>query len=233
MNFEKDNSKKKYYWLVLTVLLIGGCYLYLQQRNEEQSATNTLPMYGGVEKTAKQKAADEKLIQDAIEEMGSREEAAKLAVERGWEFYYNGDSDTAMKRFNQAWLLDSNNPDIFWGFGVIVGSQGQDDEALRMFNLGLEIDPDNTMLMCNVAYAYTNKAITNLDEKDFYLNKAIGYFEEANLIDSEVAYCHSVWAVTLFHQGGYDEAADHVNKTIALGGDLDPNFLRDLAEKQN
>lgn len=240
INLDFKQSSKNIWKIVVPIIIVaiigGGIYWWQKsadetEQQESQVAINTLPMYGGVEKTAEQKAADEKLIQGAIEEMGSREEAAKLAVERGWEFYYSGDMDTAMKRFNQAWLLDSSNPDIFWGFGLIVGSQGQDDEALRMFNLGLEIDPDNTMLMCNVAYAYTNKAITNLDKKDFYLNEAIKYFDKANSIDSEVAYCHSVWAVTLFHQGLYDEASNHVDKAMILGGNLDPIFLRDLAGK--
>lgn len=231
---------KSIWKIVIPVIIVGivggGIWWWksakkAEPQNEEQPAINTLPMYGGVKKTAEQKAADEKLIQDAIEEMGSREEAAKLAIERGWEFYYNGDLDTAMKRFNQAWLLDPNNPDVFWGFGVIVGSQGQDDEALRMFNLGLEIDPDDTILICNVAYAYTNKAITDLSKKDFYLNEAIKYFDKADSIDPEVAYCHSVWAVTLFHQGLYKEASNHVNKAIMLGGSPDPIFLRDLEKK--
>src|SRR2546428_13216482 len=70
---------------------------------------NQLPMYGGREKTEEMKKADGKLL-DTIQKLGlSREEGAKKAVESGWGFFDNTDLATAMKRFNQAWLLDPEN----------------------------------------------------------------------------------------------------------------------------
>ena len=30
------------------------------------------------------------------------------------------DTKTVMKRFNQAWLLNTNNPQAYWGFGIIL-----------------------------------------------------------------------------------------------------------------
>ncbi len=59
---------------------------------------------------------------------------SKDAAKLGWKYFYNGDPDTAMKRFNQAWMFDRKNPEAFWGFGVIMGqraTQSDPEKNLR------------------------------------------------------------------------------------------------------
>ena len=46
--------------------------------------------------------------------------AARKAIKRGWKHLKKRDYDTAMRRFNQAWLLDPDNPDIQHGFAVVL-----------------------------------------------------------------------------------------------------------------
>ena len=42
---------------------------------------------------------------------------SKSVSDIGWKYYYEGDLDTAIKRFNQAWMFDRESVDAFWGFG--------------------------------------------------------------------------------------------------------------------
>ncbi len=64
----------------------------------------------------------------------------------GWTFYGRGDRSTAIKRFNQAWLLDADNQLALWGFAVISRDRGKLDDALRFYELALEQGPGQAKL---------------------------------------------------------------------------------------
>lgn len=56
-------------------------------------------------------------------------------------FLNEGKFDNALACFEQALLLDENNPEL-WNFkGVTLRSLGRYQEALECFNKSLEIDP--------------------------------------------------------------------------------------------
>jgi hypothetical protein len=100
---------------------------------------NELPMFGGFEKTAWQREADEKFVKVALSTSGgSYEAAAEKYAQMGWNFYYRGDRTKAIKRFNQAWLLDADNQHALWGFAVISVERGKIEEAIRFYDLAIE-----------------------------------------------------------------------------------------------
>ncbi len=81
------------------------------------------PFYGCVEKNAAMRAADEKFLAQ-VEQIGkTREQAAERAILRGWQFVRRGDMASAMRRFNQAWLLVPGNPDSLHGFAAVLASR--------------------------------------------------------------------------------------------------------------
>ena len=80
---------------------------------------NELPMFGHIQKTADQKRANTRYIKYMTEGGRSREAAADSAARVGWNMFYQGDCSTAVKRFDQAWLLDPKNQLALWGFAVI------------------------------------------------------------------------------------------------------------------
>jgi hypothetical protein len=86
---------------------------------------NELPMYGHIQKTADQKRADTRYIKYMTEGGRSREAAADSAARVGWNMFYRGDCSAAIKRFNQAWLLDPKNQLALWGFAVISIDRGR------------------------------------------------------------------------------------------------------------
>jgi len=103
---------------------------------------NELPMFGGFEKNAAQREADETFVAMALSRSdGDRIVAAEQFAQMGWNFYYRGDKAKAIKRFNQAWLLDGDNQHALWGFAVIARERGKIDEAVRFYELALEMGP--------------------------------------------------------------------------------------------
>jgi Tfp pilus assembly protein PilF len=73
-----------------------------------------------VAKTPAMIAADQAFIQ-TIEKQGyTHASGSDAAVQLGWKYFRNHDLPTAMKRFNQAWLLDQSNGDAFEGFAVVT-----------------------------------------------------------------------------------------------------------------
>ena len=53
----------------------------------------------------------------------------------------DGKFDDALGFFEQALLLDQNNPDLWNYKGVALRSMGRYEESMECFNKSLEIDP--------------------------------------------------------------------------------------------
>jgi Tfp pilus assembly protein PilF len=111
-------------------------------------------MYGNQPKTPAEKQADQKFIETVTKAAGTREKAAGRMIQRGWEFLSRGDLSTAMKRFNQAWLLTPDDMNVYWGFGAVLSSNGQANEAILMFEKAVSMAPNNPRLLSDVARTY-------------------------------------------------------------------------------
>jgi hypothetical protein len=100
---------------------------------------NELPLYGEQPKTQAMLEADQRLIAAALETGLSRAQASDKSVQLGWQYFQQRrDIATAMKRFNQAWLLDPENGDAFHGFAVLVMARDHAPlEAGTLFRRGI------------------------------------------------------------------------------------------------
>jgi len=69
----------------------------------------------------------------------SRPQGSDKSVQLGWQYFFSKhDIATAMKRFNQAWLLDPDNGNAFHGFAVLVMARDNDAaQADALFQQGL------------------------------------------------------------------------------------------------
>jgi len=66
-------------------------------------------------------------------------------VNNGKDFLDKGNFEEALSFFEQALLLNQNDPELWNYKGVALRSMGRYEEALECFNRSLEIDPrDNT-----------------------------------------------------------------------------------------
>jgi len=139
--------------LATGIFFVSGCTnttplneLLIKKNHANDYPINELPMYGNRDKTAEQKRFDEKLIEDTTKDGLSREDAANSLARLGWNYYYKDNKSTAIKRFNQAWLLDPNNQLALWGFAVISKDRGQTGEAINYYRMAIENGPENPSL---------------------------------------------------------------------------------------
>jgi len=65
----------------------------------------------------------------------------KDLVEKAKILLENNDFEEALGFFEQALLMDQNDPELWNHKGVALRSMGRYDEALECFNKSLELDP--------------------------------------------------------------------------------------------
>lgn len=111
-------------------------------------------MYGDEVKCQEQLSIDQKFLSESDEKFENRQDASKQYVEFAWEYFYKSDYETAMKRFNQSWLLDSTNADSYWGFGNLLGVQKDFQKSIILLEKSLKINPSNPTVYENLALSY-------------------------------------------------------------------------------
>lgn len=62
-------------------------------------------------------------------------------VQKGQSLMNDGQFDDALGFFEQALLLNQNNPDLWNNKGVALRSLGRYEESMECFNKSLEIEP--------------------------------------------------------------------------------------------
>ena len=62
-------------------------------------------------------------------------------VAKGQSFLEDGKFDDALGYFEQALLLNQDNPDLWNNKGIALRSLGRYEEAMECFNNSLRIDP--------------------------------------------------------------------------------------------
>jgi tetratricopeptide (TPR) repeat protein len=193
---------------------------------------NLLPKYGLLPKADWQKEADATFIKTTDEEYhGDRKKASADTAAQGWQYLMGGDLEAAMRRFNQAWLLDENNGTALWGMAAVEGSLGKYDESLKLFaeaekSVGSEI---------NFAVDYARAVgIAGVERKDDALLKdAFKRFESIYRKAPENTRNLQNWAMTLFGMERYEEAWAKVKLAEATRDMkyLDPRFIDALQSR--
>ena len=197
-----------------------------------------VPMYGGLDRQSEPvlKGADDAFIEGTTKEFGSREAASREFTDQGFRFYHDDDLQTAMRRFNQGWLLDPSNPDVFYGFMAVLNDQGSYCESLRMgekaFELGLErdvytlADAGRVHTLC----AMLDKSIDD-STKSAYIKRSSEYFTEALKSQKDTQYVYGHWASASYAVGDYAGAWRYVNLQKQHGGKPGKQFLKMLKAK--
>ena len=100
-----------------------------------ETQINLLPMFGQKPKTEKEQIADKIFIENLNLNQTHKDIRYKSdkVVEAGWVNYYSGTLDTAMFRFNQAWLIDSTNIGPYIGFSTVYTTLGDSGATSKFF----------------------------------------------------------------------------------------------------
>lgn len=107
-----------------------------------QKADDTQPMYGGVSKSAEEKEADAEFVKEAEQLYGSRDKAYSTLIDIGWKNILNSDLQTAVKKFNHAWLINPEHGDAYFGFSMCEMVGGKLAKSFMLFENGQKFDKD-------------------------------------------------------------------------------------------
>ena len=154
---------------------------YKQWREEAKSNIRLLPEYGNVRKPKELLEMDQELIQGEVKQYGTHRKASDTLISFGFNNIYSGDIRTAMYRFNQAYLLDPKNENVYWGYGSIYFTFNDTEEALKQYNKGLAINPNSSNILTDKATIYMS--LFQYKGGTDYLNKAIELFNKSYKID--------------------------------------------------
>lgn len=186
---------------------------------------NELPMYGG----------------EHDPQVEPNSQMSKDAAQAGWRHYYQGDLDTAIKRFNQAWMFDRENAEVYWGFGLIIGqrasqeyAEGNLKESVRLLGIAVSKDSENGKIIGDLAfshailgYFYRSQAGSESKAKEEF-DIAGQLFERAFTLAPDHPPMLANSAVFYFYTGNTELAKSRAAEAEKLGYRFAPDFLRAL-----
>lgn len=201
-----------------------------------------VPMYGQPEipRPELAKEEDSKFINNAISRFGGNRNIASLAwCDVAEDFYNKGNYHYAMRRYNQAWLLNPDNYKVYWGFGRVMLVRREYEKAFDYFEKAKELVDDpyqKPALLSDVAIAYNNKANSftkdQKQEREKYFGLANDNFEESTKLDPTYINSWINWAFSLYFQGDYQASWSKVKKARTLDASLiSAEFLMDLSNE--
>jgi len=152
---------------------------YQQFMEDAKTEINLQPEYGNIQKSDAMKREDDVFISTALQSDTTLQKASDHLVRLGFTYLYRGDFETAMKRFNQAWLLNPKNENVYWGYGSVYGSFSDYTEALKQFDKGLLINPNSSAILTDKATIYFVQFQQDQDQSKLstalsLLNKSFG-----------------------------------------------------------
>lgn len=84
-----------------------------------------MPLWEGQTKTPDMLAADQAFLAAVKEATGGDMAAGyQRIVRKGWDAFLAGDQETAIKRFNQATLINPDRGEAYWGFALATHLRG-------------------------------------------------------------------------------------------------------------
>jgi len=160
------------YFLLCTSTLFAQTKDELLILMNDHGKINLVPMYGGdsINKTDELIVLDRKFVEDQIKQFGNKDSACKMHNMTAWKCFYEGDIKMAMRRFNQAWLLDTNNASEYFGFSAVleVIKDNPDnyfetqalkiknvDDPKKYYQIGIQKDKDNINEIFSLKFSST------------------------------------------------------------------------------
>jgi tetratricopeptide (TPR) repeat protein len=230
-----------YVRILVTVSFILGCAGCASPiADTRPTPGDQLPMYGEMDREADPllKEADRQLIEGATKEFGSRKNASAAFVNTGFSYYYRNELDRAMRRFNQGWLLNPNNPQVYWGFASVLHDKGEYCEAKDMIEKALPLNPpDNRGFYPDAGRIYTLCAVNNPTlpsaDKGKLIEQSEMLYRNGEKTEPGKAYLYMSWASAYYWRGEYENAWKMVKKHREAGGKTrsDDRFISMLSAK--
>lgn len=121
-------------------------------------------------------------------------------------YHLTGDNQKAENIYREAISLSPKNWKAYFGYAYFLTRLGRQDEAIENFEMVLDITPDNTLALNNIASNYLFKG---------EFKKAAKIYETSTLLEpSSAAYVNV--GTTFYLSGDFEKAIEFYNKALAL-----------------
>jgi tetratricopeptide (TPR) repeat protein len=218
-------------------------FLILSTISYSQDQSNLIPMYGDSLKHQHLKFADQQFIDQVMSEGMTRENTCKKYAQFGWNYLFYKDYETAIKRFNQAWLIFPSHYESYYGFWACEMLNGRNAEAEKYFQMAERRNKDKsitiqkmnvltgnfyrrndkgmTMILCHrmlsidSSFLIPYSVLSDYYKSDSNLNEALRYLELGltKKMDTELLYKR---ACIYQNQKKFKESIQDFSKCIEL-----------------
>lgn len=179
---------------VLSIIAPVGCASAPRQRS-----INEIPEYGNQPKSAEMLQADQQFLNTV---KGKEQQAFDHMMAVGWSFFKRGNIGTAIKRFNQAWLIDSTRYESYWGFAAAEGRLNNLETSKHYYEKALSHGGDTKIL--NPEYAIVLREQAKAENNSEKLAEADNLFMSEIEAGNEKAAC--IYAYQLYRDNKKEEA---------------------------
>lgn len=196
---------------------------------------DNLPMYGqpGIPRPEFLKKADADFISKASSAFGGdRKAASKIWSEQAAHFLAERNLDYAMRRYNQAWLLDDANYEVYWGFGRVMVESDHFEDGAKFTRQAIELCHDDVQLPAvysdlGVAYSYFADSMPpeRSSERSAAFAAANEAFNKSVNLDPKYGNAWRRWTISLAMERKYSEAAEKAKRAKELGAPPIPSKL--------
>lgn len=230
--------KTKIIGVILIAIVLIVIVLSVKNLKEKETGaglSNTVPMYGTKDygdylaKQSKENLQNDNILIAQVTKEKTKEEASQEAVRLGWKYFFDDDYDTAMKRFNQAWLLDQSNYNVYWGYGEVLRKKTDFENSVIYFDKALAMYDENKARFKNdylslwgdasVAYISLSDTYLATDEakSKLYSAKAIPLLtnaikEKENISKEILSMLMLGLSIAYFNNGAYAESRTALNE---------------------
>ena len=128
----------------------------------------------------------------------------------GVSAWQNGDLKTASELVLKAIQADSNAPEYYNTFGVILAQAGSEQGAAKAYQKAIEL---------NNGYAQAHSNLGNCLQKQNKYAESIEYYTKAIKLNPDYAEAHNNLASALYKLGNSNAAIKHCRKAIELKAD--------------
>jgi tetratricopeptide (TPR) repeat protein len=226
---------------VITVLFLLTLNAGAQQMSlpkwEEEEKTNIrlLPKYGYKKKTEAQKNSDREFLETVLKKDSVPRSASDHLIALGFK-YLQTDIKTAMYRFNQAWLVDSTNTNVYWGFGAVYMTLKDLKRAKEQYTAGLALDRTNTRLLTDYGTYFMMQyyLILPMNEQSAlpHLDSALSYLGRSYALDARDQNTLFKLSVAYWNKGDCGNAWKYYRECELAGGTpITEEYTNDLKKK--
>lgn len=210
--------------IIAVVFIIPIVKIEMERRDPSCAwDSNTTLMYGEKTRCPWLKKSDDLFIKQELEAHSGNKDLAAVDVSlAGRVYFYHRDYDTAMKRFNQAWLLDQEGGDTYWNFAVLLYKQGKLTDSKRMLDKAFSLlkNDEYNEFNCDLIFQseLTNEN-TRISKNDELYKKTKQYLNNSpQKLDSNS--CQTVWGMNYYLMGENTKALEQADLAKKNGANI-------------